>query len=52
MDIIRKDRNHIFFNKKNNIIPEFSTNDLEARDEVIDDQYTQSQVEIDRMRQN
>ena len=35
MDIIRKDRNHIFFNPNNPIIPE--NNDLEAIDEEIDD---------------
>ena len=38
MDIIRKDRNHIFFNPDNLIIPG-SPPDLEAHDEEIEDPY-------------
>ena len=37
MDIIRKDRNHIFFNPHNQIIPDDP--DLEAFDEELVDPY-------------
>jgi hypothetical protein len=49
MDIIKKDRNHIFFNPNNPIIPETHDN-LEARDEEIEDPEVKK-LEIEKVRQ-